>query len=217
VWGWIFLAHAIALLACYMAMERQLKRGMVLALGKTVRLAESLRKLYAFSHLNAQIGGTLDSSVLVLGRADVHGTCNISVGSRSVLYRDLHLETRDGAKIVIGDEVLLARGVHVTAQAGITIGEGTMVGEYTSIRDSNHARVPGLSLRDSGHTAKPIAIGRNVWIGRCVAVLGGVSIGDEATIGANAVVTKDVAPGEIVVGIPAGPVKRHSTAVLDQA
>jgi acetyltransferase-like isoleucine patch superfamily enzyme len=214
-----FPCPSIALLAFYEAMKERLKRGMVLLMGKTVHLAESLRKLYAFSHLNAQIGGTLDPSVLVLGRADVHGTCNISVGPRSILYRDLHLETRDAAKIVFGNEVLLARGVHITAQAGITIGEGTMVGEYTSIRDSNHARMPGLSLRESGHTAKPIVIGRNVWIGRSVAVLGGVSIGDEATVGANAVVTKDVAPGEVVVGIPAGRVRSRSAAeaaILDQ-
>lgn len=49
----------------------------------------------------------------------------------------------------------------------------------------------------------PVKIGDKVWIGADVTILPGVSIGTGAIIAAGTVVTKDVAPGMIVGGIPA--------------
>jgi len=50
---------------------------------------------------------------------------------------------------------------------------------------------------------KRVTIGHDVWIGHGAVVMPGVSIGDGAVVGANAVVTRDVAPFEIVAGVPA--------------
>jgi len=95
--------------------------------------------------------------------------------------------------------------------AGITIGKGAMLGEYTSIRDANHRRETGVAIRDAGHTAKPIVIGAEAWIGRGAIVLGGVTIGEGATVGANAVVTRDVPPGSTVAGVPAVALRKRAT------
>ncbi len=51
--------------------------------------------------------------------------------------------------------------------------------------------------------ARPVTIGNDVWIGHGAVVMPGVTIGDGAAVGANAVVTRDVAPYEIVAGVPA--------------
>jgi acetyltransferase-like isoleucine patch superfamily enzyme len=51
------------------------------------------------------------------------------------------------------------------------------IGEYTSTRDANHLRKPEIAIRDGGHSAKPIHIGEEVWIGPDATVLGGVAIG----------------------------------------
>lgn len=50
---------------------------------------------------------------------------------------------------------------------------------------------------------KPVTIGNDVWIGENAVILGGISIGDGAVIGAGAIVTKEVPPYTIVGGVPA--------------
>lgn len=51
--------------------------------------------------------------------------------------------------------------------------------------------------------AKQVRIGNDVWIGHGAVIMPGVNVGDGAVVGANAVVTKDVAPYEVVAGMPA--------------
>lgn len=55
--------------------------------------------------------------------------------------------------------------------------------------------------------AKPVTVGNDVWIGHGAVVMPGVAIGDGAVVGANAVVTHDVAPYEVVAGVPARPLR----------
>ena len=50
---------------------------------------------------------------------------------------------------------------------------------------------------------RPIHIGRNVWVGGGAIILPGVTVGDDALIGAGSVVTRDVPAGATVVGNPA--------------
>jgi len=174
----------------------------------TTRIRRGMRQLNAYADLSNQIQTRLPMSVVVLGRAAVDGTGAIDIGEDCYFYQDVFFETQANARIVLGDGVVLNRGVHLVAMAGITIGRGTMIGEYTSIRDANHKRSEGIPIRNSGHEARPIVVGEEVWIGRGVTVVGGVTIGDGATIGANAVVTRDVAANTTVVGVPARPIQR---------
>lgn len=161
-------------------------------------------RFWSFARLRAQVGA-LDASVVVLGPPELHGTRRITFGSDLHLYRGLHLETQQEGVIRIGNGVVLSRGVHLVAYHRIDVGEGSIIGEYASLRDANHRFGPGMAPRHSGHQGKPIRVGRNVWIGRGVTVLPGVNIGDGAVIGANAVVTHDVPPNAVVAGIPARP------------
>jgi acetyltransferase-like isoleucine patch superfamily enzyme len=57
---------------------------------------------------------------------------------------------------------------------------------------------------------KEIAIGSDVWLGCHVVVLKGVCIGDGAVVGAGAILTKSVPPGEIWAGIPASKIGTRS-------
>ena len=173
----------------------------------TAQARESLRRLHAHASLAADLALPLPASVVVLGRAIVYGSRAVQFGEDALLYPYLHLETQSPATIVIGDGVVISRGVHLVAMSGITIGSGTMIGEYASIRDSNHCRLPGVPMRHAGYRGGPIVIGKEVWIGRGSIVIGGITIGDGATIGANAVVTHDVPAGATVAGVPAVPIR----------
>lgn len=164
-----------------------------------------LGRLWAHARLAAAIEGPLDASAVVLGVVEVQGSGRIKMGRDLYLYRELYLETQGEGSITLGDGVVLSRGVHLVSFARISVGAGTMIGEYSSVRDANHAFGAGEPLRGAGHRAAPVTIGDQVWIGRGVAVLAGVTIGDGAVIGANAVVTRDVPAGAVVAGVPARP------------
>jgi len=172
---------------------------------------EGIAHIWSFSRLSASLSNPVDASVLVLGTPEIQGTGNINLGRNLMLYRELYLETQGTGKIEIGDGVVISRGTHIVSFCSVTIGAGTMIGEYVSIRDANHAIGEG-SIRHSGHLGSPISIGTNVWIGRGVAVLAGVSIGDNAVVGANAVVTRSVPANEVVAGVPARPIQRRAVA-----
>jgi acetyltransferase-like isoleucine patch superfamily enzyme len=55
---------------------------------------------------------------------------------------------------------------------------------------------------------KPITIGNNVFIGRDVIILPGVTVGDNTIIGARSVVTKDIPCNTVVAGVPAKEIKK---------
>lgn len=174
---------------------------------RMVDAAGRLRQLWAWTRLKVAVPD-LSEDTVVLGPVEIHGTRRIKTGRGLYLYRDIYFETVGVGAIEIGDRVVMSRGVHVVAFAGIRIGAGTMIGEYASIRDANHQFRDASDLRDAPHDARRVTIGSNVWIGRGAIVLPGVQIGDRAVIGANAVVTRDVAPDIVVAGVPARPLAR---------
>lgn len=111
-------------------------------------------------------------------------------------------------QIVIGDNCSIGFCNHITSCNRITIGDGLLTGMYVIITDNSHGNlsIDENKLRpiDRELSSKgEVVIGNNVWIGDKVSILAGVHIGDGAIIGANSVVTKDVAPYTVVAGNPA--------------
>lgn len=107
-----------------------------------------------------------------------------------------------GSRIEIFAESIGQNSVLV-AREKITIGKGTLIAEMVVIRDSNHDRRNNAPLAEYHHRSAPINIGSNVWLAAHATVLSGVTIGDDATIGAGAVVTRDVPAASVAIGVPA--------------
>jgi len=190
--------------------KRLLSSGLAAWLRATESIRRNISRISAHAHLAASLKAPVPASVVILGRGRVYGTGQVVLGENILLYPGLYLETMASGAIHIGDGVVISTGTHLVAMTSITIGAGSMIGEYVSIRDANHIRTPGKTLRDAGYSSKAIVIGREVWIGRGVTVLQGVTIGDGATIGANAVVTRNVPAGATVGGVPAHPLQRRT-------
>jgi len=111
------------------------------------------------------------------------------------------------AEVVIGQNVGLS-GTVLCAGASISVGEGTIFGSGAMVID-NDFHIPsgewGWSndVKVCGQVAKPVNIGRGVFVGARAIIMKGVTVGDRAVIGAGAVVTKDVPAYHIAVGNPA--------------
>lgn len=135
---------------------------------------------------------------------------NFSAGKGLTLQAwDSYAGERFEPKLTIGNDVMLTDYVQISCANEITIGDHVLMGQSVYISDNSHGDANAAAINvpplDRKLTSKgPVVIGNNVWIGRCVTILPGVTIGDNAIIGANSVVTKDVPANAVVAGVPAG-------------
>lgn len=123
-----------------------------------------------------------------IGEVQIDGhKSNLFIGSRSFLGKvtiALHDEVRIGERVCINDGVEIITATHDTSDP-----------EWKHIKGK-------------------IIIGDYVWIGTGAMILPGVTIGRGAVVGARAVVSKSVAPGAIVVGVPAVPISKKRVEEL---
>jgi acetyltransferase-like isoleucine patch superfamily enzyme len=105
-------------------------------------------------------------------------------------------------------------GAVICAGQRIEIGEGTIVGAGAMILDNDFHRPDGdCGWRNEYQSnARPILIGRGVFIGARAIVLKGVRVGDRAVIGAGAVVTQEVPARHLAVGNPARVIPPRTTS-----
>ena len=107
-----------------------------------------------------------------------------------------------GYNIRLGQGVFANFGCVFLDVVVIEIGDNCQIGTFVQILTADHPRDP--ALRSQGlESGKPVRIGRNVWIGAGAIILPGITVGDDAIVGAGSVVTRDVPPGATVAGNPA--------------
>jgi acetyltransferase-like isoleucine patch superfamily enzyme len=107
-------------------------------------------------------------------------------------------EVRIGAKTVMGQECTISAYQHVE------IGRECIMADRVMLIDFDHGVVEvERPIRLQGIYKRDVKVGSNVWMGYGACILRGVAVGDNAIIGTNAVVTKDVPANAVVGGVPA--------------
>jgi acetyltransferase-like isoleucine patch superfamily enzyme len=103
-----------------------------------------------------------------------------------------------GAKSVMGQECTISAYQHVS------IGRECVIADRVMLIDFDHGSVEvERPIRLQGIYKRDVNVGHNVWIGYGACILRGVTVGDNAIIGTNSVVTKDVEANAVVGGVPA--------------
>lgn len=159
----------------------------------------------------------------------------IEIGSGAKIASGVRLKnTSQNSKILIGDRARIDRGVDIKAQGNgsVEIGENTFLGPYVclageSINIGSHCLIashtgiyainhnfadPMRKIQEQGVSCEGIVIEDDCWLGSGVRVVDGVTIGQGSVIGAGAVVTKDVPPYSVAVGVPARAIANRNSS-----
>jgi len=106
-----------------------------------------------------------------------------------------------GAHVHLGKNVYANFNLTCVDDTHIYVGDCTMFGPNVTLATAGHPILPELRERGLQYNM-PIRIGRNCWLGAGVIVLPGVTIGDNVTVGAGSVVTRDLPSNVVAAGSP---------------
>lgn len=187
-------------------------------------LGTVLRRL-TYKSIFARMG----EAVHIQKGAEFLGTDAIEIGNQVKILRDVRLDlhtldsqSSSNNRLRLGNKVCLERGVDIKAAGDnclIEIGDESFLGPYVCIAGPGHIKIGRRCLiasqtgiyannhREYGLSREGITIEDNCWLGTGVKVLDGVTIGKSSVIGAGSVVTKDIPPNSVAVGVPAKVIK----------
>lgn len=148
---------------------------------------------------------------------------NATFGRGTRIGRGVHVSVVQGGALVVGDNVSIERDCQLIVEGSLSIGPNSFIGTgsiivaakrvaigrdaliaaYATIRDQDHRLEGKMPYNRQGLVTAPVHIGDNVWIGTKASVLSGVTVGNDAVVGAHALVIRDVDALTIVGGVPA--------------
>ena len=112
-----------------------------------------------------------------------------------------------GHHVHFGSFIYANSNLTIVDDGHVYVGDKVMFGPNVVVATANHPIEPSLRLRALQYN-RDVHIGANVWIGASVVIVPGVSIGDNAVIGAGSVVTKDVPADVVAIGNPCRVLRR---------
>jgi acetyltransferase-like isoleucine patch superfamily enzyme len=145
----------------------------------------------------------------------------VRIGRGASTYLGTMFDVGPRGRVSLGDYALV-HGARIICDAAVEIGDYVLISWNVVLMDTYRVplepaarrrelqRVPFRSPRllAADVPARPVRIGRNVWIGFDSCVLPGVAVGEGAVVGARSVVVEDVPPYTVVAGNPARVIRR---------
>lgn len=156
----------------------------------------------------------------IMRKIRILGGRNITIGDNFYCYWGLRIETYEEhngykftPKIVIGNNVSINPDCHIGATNRIELHDGVLLASRVFITDHFHGQTNHEDLmippaKRILYSKGPVIIKENAWLGENVAVMPGITIGRNAVIGANSVVTRDIPDNAIAAGVPAKVIKQ---------
>jgi acetyltransferase-like isoleucine patch superfamily enzyme len=146
---------------------------------------------------------------------------------RLVIGRWVHIGSGNSIRchegtLRIGDKCVFGKDNTVNCYLDVEFGAATIVADWVYVCDFDHVfddvTVP---IKDQGIVKSPVRVGPDVWLGTKVTIVRGVTVGQGCVVAANAVVTRDLPPYAVAVGVPARVVRDrvadHEAAALRRA
>lgn len=181
---------------------------------------------------NSSIGNSTTINFAILGTVNIGENCvvgnysmvedGVEIGDNSKVWHYTHIrnDVKIGKKCILGNYIYIDSGVtignetkiqnYVPVYHGVELEDGVFLGPNSLTTNDMvpKARKSEGEIQDeSDWKVTPTYISKDVSIGAGAVLRPGIRIGENALIGAGAVVTKDVPPGAIVVGNPAKVIK----------
>jgi len=133
----------------------------------------------------------------------------IVLGAHSFVMHGAMLLTY-GGRIELGEDCTVNPYSILYGHGGLTIGNHVRIAAHCVLIPAKHNFAdPNQPIRSQGQSAQGILIEDDVWIGSRATVLDGCRIGMGSVIGSGAVVTRDIEPYTVAVGVPARPIGRR--------
>lgn len=139
----------------------------------------------------------LGRDVRIVGFVNLYG-CEIGDETSIGPFVEVQEGVSIGTRCKIQSHSFICSGV--TIESGVFVGHGVM---FTNDREPRAVDENGARVGTGGWVLEPTVVRAGASIGSGAVILPGLEIGSGARIGAGAVVTRDVAPGDVVVGVPA--------------
>ena len=138
----------------------------------------------------------------------------IAIGENSRVNKGGCIWLEDnGCELYIGKNTTIERGTIAVTENGsvIRIGDNCMFSDNVDIRSGDSHSILDLETSQRINPAANVEIKEHVWLGNGVKVLKGVTIGENSVIGIGSVVSKNIPPNSVAVGVPAKVVKENVT------
>jgi acetyltransferase-like isoleucine patch superfamily enzyme len=163
-----------------------------------------------------RLGNGVRIASLATLRGNSEQDTGISIGDRSTVHESVIIAANRG-RVEIGRRSWIGPFCLIYGNGNVTIGDNVLIAAHTSINTvSHHFERCDIPINDQGLYCDPVTIEDDVWLGMNAVILQGVKIGRGAIVGAGAVVTRDVPPWSIVMGVPARVVSRRNAAPLHE-
>lgn len=159
-------------------------------------------------------GSTVEDGVILSGNIEIGEQCfigrfahihgNILLKEKCVVASFAQLSTMPNAKISVGADTYINSFNVIGSSESVSIGDRCIFAAFVRITDASHG-IDDLSVatKHAEASASPVRIGNNVWLGGGVMVTMGATIGDDAVVGAQALVRDELPDRSISFGIPA--------------